>query len=103
MQIRDLMPWGQKRRDVPGRAEDDPLISLQRDVNRIFEDFWRRFETPAAHNGAWGLAAPRTDIAETDKGIEISVELPGIDEKDVEVPLGPGMLTIRGGGVGCSR
>ena len=40
--------------------------------------------------------SPRIDISETDTELRIEVELPGIDEKDVEVVLGHGRLTIKG-------
>jgi HSP20 family protein len=40
--------------------------------------------------------APRIDVSETKDALEVTAELPGIDEKDVEVTLSEGMLTIRG-------
>ena len=42
------------------------------------------------------LAVPRMNISETDSSVEIEAELPGIEEKDVEVSLNKDMLTIRG-------
>jgi hypothetical protein len=36
------------------------------------------------------------EVSETDKDVCISAELPGLDEKDVEVLMGDGVLTIRG-------
>jgi HSP20 family protein len=39
---------------------------------------------------------PAVDIAETDKGYEITAELPGLDEKNIEVKLANGSLTIKG-------
>ena len=44
----------------------------------------------------YGRAAPAVDIAESEKGYEITVELPGMDEKNVEVKVSNGNLTIRG-------
>lgn len=40
--------------------------------------------------------APAVDLAETDKGYEITAELPGIEEKDIEVKISNGSLTIKG-------
>ncbi|MCT8997578.1 Hsp20/alpha crystallin family protein [Chelativorans intermedius] len=99
MQIRDLIPWGRERSSLSQRqAEaDNPLLSLQRDINRVFEDFWNRFERSyAGANGFLTAANPRTDISETEKEVEVSVELPGMDEKDIEVSLTDDVLTIRG-------
>ncbi|MDX8451136.1 Hsp20/alpha crystallin family protein [Mesorhizobium sp. VK9D] len=70
-----------------------PFFSLQRDVNRIFEDFWKRFDQPF---GRWDAGGPRTDIAETESAVEVSVELPGLDQKDVNVSLTDSALTIKG-------
>jgi HSP20 family protein len=39
---------------------------------------------------------PRIDVAETDSAIEITAELPGIDEKEVDVVLRDDVLTIKG-------
>lgn len=99
MQIRDLIPWGRERSSLSQRqAEaDNPLLSLQRDINRVFENFWNRFERSyAGANGFLTAANPRTDISETEKEVEVSVELPGMDEKDIEVSLTDDVLTIRG-------
>lgn len=97
MEIRDLIPWGRERRPVSAaRREDDPLLALRRDVNRVFEDFWSRFDRPFAADGLAAAVGPRTDVAETDEAVEIAMELPGLEEKDVEVNLAGDVLTIRG-------
>jgi HSP20 family protein len=43
-----------------------------------------------------GLMAPRVDMKETEGAVEIHAELPGVAEKDVEVQLADGILTIKG-------
>lgn len=97
MQIRDLIPWGSnKSGEIAKREEDNPVSSLQRDVNRIFDNFWRRFDQPFAALGRWEAGGPRTDIAETDSLLEVSVELPGIDRQDVDISLTDNTLTIKG-------
>jgi HSP20 family protein len=72
---------------------DDPFGSLFREVQKTFEDFSQR--TPFAR---WGLntQSPKIDIAESKDAIEVTAELPGVDEKDLDVTLADGMLTIRG-------
>ena len=39
---------------------------------------------------------PAVDVSETDKAYEITAELPGMDEKNVEVKVATGVLTIKG-------
>jgi HSP20 family protein len=97
MQMRDLIPWGNnKGSEIAKRDEDNPVFSLQRDVNRIFADFWRRFDQPFGAVGRWDAGGPRTDITETDSALEVSVELPGLDQKEVDVSLTDSALTIKG-------
>lgn len=99
MQIRDLIPWGRERKDlIRHQGEgDNPLLSLQRDINRVFDDFWNRFErTTGFSNGFLAAGAPSTDVSETDEAVEVSVELPGMDEEDIDVSLTDDFLTIRG-------
>jgi HSP20 family protein len=73
--------------------DDDPFGSLFREVQKTFEDFSRR--SPIAGLGS-DMLAPRIDIAESKDAIDLTAELPGIDEKDVDVTLADGVLTIRG-------
>jgi len=69
--------------------DDDPFGSLFREVQKTFEDFSRR--SPMAAFGAEMLA-----IAESKGAINVMAELPGVEEKDVDVTLADGVLTIRG-------
>ncbi|WP_272001854.1 Hsp20/alpha crystallin family protein [Roseovarius sp. ZX-A-9] len=96
MVFTDLIPWGRDRNRVPERRSEDtnPMVSLQRDLNRVFEDFWRHFDDPFGATLAAGT--PRTDISETDDAMLVSVDLPGLDDKDIEVNVTDDMLTIRG-------
>src|SRR5690606_40475608 len=75
-----------------------PFRSLQREVNRVFRDFFDDSGLPDTGFGA-GLVAGvplKMDIAESDEAFEVTAELPGIDEKDVDVSVAEGVLTIKG-------
>jgi HSP20 family protein len=100
MNIRDLIPWSRGGREVQARREDrdDPMLALQSDVNRIFENFWRGFDLPMLGDGdgSENSMMPRIDLRETDKEVEVVAELPGMDEADLHVSVSEGMLTIRG-------
>ena len=96
MSLKSLMPFA--RAAAPSRTgyDFDPFASMRREMDRMFDDAFKGFggNVPAAF--AAGVAAPRMDVKETDAGIEITAELPGVDEKDVEVELSDDVLTIRG-------
>lgn len=96
MPMRNLIPWG-RFHQAPSRFRDenDPFMTLHREMNRLFDDIFRGFES--APSGSTGRAGwPSVEVTESDKDIRISAELPGLDEKDVEVLMNEGILTIRG-------
>lgn len=109
MNIRDLIPWSQSRREpwsqsrrqvaVRRENEDDPVQALQQNIDRVFEDFWRTFNLPMLGDwdgGAASAVVPRVDVRETDEEVEVVAELPGMEEADVDVSVSQGMLTISG-------
>ena len=92
MKLPSLIPVGRER-----GAATEPFLSLQREIDRLFEGFTRGFPSMQTFTyGNGGMLMPSTDVTETDKEIEISAELPGLEEKDVQVNLADGVLTIRG-------
>ena len=97
MQIRDLLPWSHKQTNLAMREDDNPVAALQRDINRIFDGFWKQFDPPfGAVDQALGLAGPRAEVVETEDKVEVSVELPGMDDEDVELSVTDDVLTIKG-------
>jgi HSP20 family protein len=81
--------FGVLRREIDRLFEDFDLGSRMpfRRTLRDMEPFWRRDMT-------W--AAPAVDMVERDNEYELTAELPGMDEKDIELKVGNGMLTIKG-------
>lgn len=96
--FRNLVPGIRRRGDLPlWRAEDHPFFNLQREMNQMFDDFFRGFDlVPFGGRRGLGTFSPSIDVREGEKEITIKAELPGLDEKDVEVTLTDDALTIRG-------
>lgn len=97
MNVRDLIPWGRESNPTPTVYRNEPaspFLSLHREVNRLFDEAFRDFGAPSLFGRmpAW----PSVEITEADKGIRVSAELPGLEEKDVEVLIEDGVLTLRG-------
>jgi HSP20 family protein len=69
-------------------------MNLHREMNRLFDDVFRGFDDSRFFGGQSGW--PSLDVEETDKGYQITAELPGLEERDVEVLLQDGLLTVRG-------
>ena len=94
-------------------AETSPFVELRQRMDQLFDDFMQGWP-------AGGLAGPHMfdvdrlmdpfglsrgnsdmirvhfDMTETDSSVEITAELPGMDEKDIDVTLADGILTIKG-------
>ncbi|MGI9406711.1 MAG: Hsp20/alpha crystallin family protein [Hyphomicrobiaceae bacterium] len=95
MTLPSLLPslWG---RDG---EHDNSFRSLQHEIDRVFDDFKRGFHLPALTGGNGNGTArysPRVDVTETDKAIEIEADLPGVEEKDIEVTVSDNVLMIKG-------
>lgn len=95
-----------KKSAAPAKSEEwAPFESLRREIDRLFDDFrpfdWRLpsrvlgFEAPRLARAAWQVA-PAMDLVEKDDAYEITAELPGLDDKNVEIKLSNHTLTIRG-------
>ena len=75
-------------------------------MDRLFEDFGRSFWPPSRRSffapaPLWGRemtwgTAPAVDVVENEKAYEIKAEMPGMDEKNIEVKVANGNLTIKG-------
>lgn len=97
MAIRDLIPWSKPQELAPARDSFDPFLTLHREMNRLFDDVFRGFGSPGLSPSMEGrLAWPKVELSETDKALTVSAELPGMTEKDVQVEIANGVLTIRG-------
>jgi HSP20 family protein len=96
MNLTSIIPWKKEER-APARREGDgaPLALLQRRMNSLFDDFFGRSSSDL-WNGFEGSFAPRIDVSDSDKEVRVSAELPGLDEKEVDVTLSGNLLTIKG-------
>ena len=104
-------PEEKKTEEKTGRSlaagQPWPFASLRREIDRLFDDFgggiWRSpfrrglldVEPFWRSEISWGKV-PAVDVTDTGKGYEIAAELPGLNEKDVEVKFADGTLTIKG-------
>ena len=83
-----------------------PFESLHREIDRLFDDFGTNFRWPFGRSLFAGeplfrqeltwAKMPAVDVVESDKGYEITADLPGMDEKNIEVKVTDGVLSIKG-------
>jgi HSP20 family protein len=102
MSVRDLIPWRRGNEQTPAMFRDEdrnPFLSLHREMNRLFDDAFRGFDSRWPMLGSSGVERgywPNLEIAETDKQWKVCAEVPGLEEKDIEVFVDDGVLTLRG-------
>jgi len=99
MAMRDLIPWRRQENTAPAMYHERDLIPfthLRREMDRLFDDFFR---TPMLGGGGPGSGSPgwpSLEVKESEDQVTITAELPGMNEKDVELSLYNGMLTLKG-------
>lgn len=96
---RELTPLerGESRQLSTGREREDfPFFSFRRELDRLFDDVFRGWSTPATGGSTMGIGWPHLEVKETDNEIRIIAELSGLTDKDVELSIDEGVLTLRG-------
>jgi HSP20 family protein len=74
-----------------------PFEPLRREIDRLFDDFGADFWRSPFRRSLFSMApAPAVDIVEKDNAYEVTADVPGFDEKNIEVKLQNGSLCIKG-------
>ncbi|MGI9414750.1 MAG: Hsp20/alpha crystallin family protein [Hyphomicrobiales bacterium] len=84
--------WGEGRDVFP------PFRSLHREIDRVFDEFTRAMpwsDEAKKDNGGYRFA-PHIDMCETEGALEITAELPGVEENDIDVTVTDNVMTIKG-------
>lgn len=98
MTIKDLIPsyWNRKR---PFATSDSrSLGSLQDHMNRLFDNFFEDFgiQPFRSASGAFSGFNPHVSVTEDAKSLTVTAELPGMDERDIDLSITKDALRIRG-------
>lgn len=94
------------KKDVPARTPD-LWQSFHDEMDRLFDRFaggfgvpslrrWFNIEPTSTYESSFSLPNPAVDVTEDGKDYKITAELPGLEEKDLNVTVAGGMLTIKG-------
>lgn len=87
---------------VPARAAvPDVWQSFRGDMDRLFDRFAGGFGMPSFPRlfdveRSATYSVPAIDVAETDKAFTVTAELPGMDEKDIDVSVTGDLLVLKG-------
>ncbi|MFQ5588346.1 MAG: Hsp20/alpha crystallin family protein [Nitrospiria bacterium] len=100
MTIRSISPWRWERKTAPLNyfKRSNPVFPFfDTHFDQLFDDITQGFypNTSLSKDDA-SFFNPRLNLVEKEKAFEVSVELPGLDEKDIELSIKEGVLTLRG-------
>ncbi len=93
MELKNIIP--RSRSLLAKREETDPFSIMRRRMDQVFEGFLHGFDLHP-FEPQFGGFSPNIDVVESDKEIRISAELPGMEEKDIEVSINKESLSIKG-------
>jgi HSP20 family protein len=100
MSMRNLIPWRRNgvSTDTSKSIDQNPFLTLHREMNRLFDETFRSFDLlgHTIPGSSMTMGWPEIEIAENDKQVTVSAEVPGLEEKDVDVVLEDDVLILRG-------
>ncbi len=101
MTFRIMAPLRSDKKALPIRSygfEEAMFPSLYRDMGRLLNEMTRDFGMQAlfGEDAERGSFSPGVNLVEEDHDYKVSVELPGMSEKDIDLSLKEGVLSIRG-------
>lgn len=73
----------------------NPFDSFRQEMNRLMDGFFQGFNMRPFETRSTAFT-PHVDVVDKGKAVEVSVELPGMDEKDIEVSLTKEALVVKG-------
>lgn len=99
MREKNGSPPARRSETVPDAMRGDPLLAFRHEMDRLFDSFFApgQFSRFGFSGGLSGFAFnPAIDLTENDKELRLRAELPGVEEKDIDIDLEGDVLTIRG-------
>ena len=90
-----IMPWRKRKSDV-SRVEQTPFTELHQRMDDLVSEFFDGFGTGLSRFEPRHTMAPSVDVSETDEEVRVTADLPGMEEKDIQVSLDNDLLTIKG-------
>ncbi len=94
MDFRSLVPFARSGGLSRTGADADPFTAMRREMDRLFDGFTRDWSVPAVASGG-AFLTPKVNVSETDAGLELTAELPGIDQKNISLDIADNVLTLK--------
>lgn len=97
LDLKSLIPFHHKSRKVakPSDAPREPFLAFRQEMDHLFDSFFNG-SALIPRESAWSAAMPKLEITDGEKELTIAAELPGMEEKDVDLKISGDLLTIEG-------
>lgn len=98
MAIGDLVPWNWNKKKLSVAKSRDPFIAMQRQMNDLFRNFLSDspWDVPSVFSEDSGEFVPKVNVKENEKEIEVTAELPGLTQDQINLSLSDDALVISG-------
>lgn len=99
MSIKDLAIWNRKKEAAKNTDNQHPIDVFQDGFNRMVNDFFKDdwgLSSSFFRNDRFSSFSPLVNVSENEKSVEVTAELPGLNDKDIQVSLQDDVLTIKG-------
>lgn len=78
------------------RTRNRNLNDLQREIDRVFGNFFPSSDREGSSSSQQAVWAPRTDLVETDDAYRIHLDVPGMSKEDLKINYQDNQLTVSG-------
>lgn len=96
MALENFNPMKRKGQLATRREPDNPFFALQHKMNRMFDDFLGEPFDLFGTSGGGNMFMPQMNVSETEKEIIVTADVPGVEEKDLDISITKNELTIKG-------
>jgi HSP20 family protein len=72
---------------------DESILNLREEMERLFENFPRSLGMGGADEN--GFFKPRVDLVETEKGLELKADIPGVAKNDIKLEIAEDMVSLK--------
>lgn len=95
MEFNDLVPFRKQRRHATRGSTLSPIERMHEEMDRLFDDFLPHLAKGGNVGAQFGSIAS-VDLSEADDNLELTMDLPGLEDDEIDVTLRNGALTVSG-------
>ena len=91
-----LLPWSREKSLERERKYNHPFMTFQEEMNRAFDNFYKGFPTLDNLGESYSGVNLKVNVSEDENAFHVTAELPGVDEKEVDLSISNNTLILKG-------